>query len=159
MDLQELATLGKQAIDFVRGGVDLVQKLRELAKRPDKAGIPPAEVAELTLQLQHKLIDAQTTQLALLGALGELEGKMEQTERRLELHRRYETWQTAAGTLVLRLKPAEAGGEPDQCICPHCAEQGRRSFLQPRGTGKTCHACDRFFAFAPEATGARIGPV
>ena len=149
MDFHELATHGKLAVDVVSSSVDLVKQLREISERADKSGVPPAEMAEITLELQNKLINARFAQLALLDALGDLKREMEETGRRLELQRSYETFETIAGALVLQLKDTEAGGEPFHYICPYCAETGRRSFLQPYRTGKRCNPCKTFFPFVP----------
>lgn len=149
MDFQELASHGKLAVDVVSNSVDLVKKLRDISKRTDKGGVPAAELAEITLELQDKLIDARFAQLALLDALGDLKHEVEEADRRLELQRRYEAAETMAGAFVLQLKDTEANSEPSHYICPHCAEKGLRSFLQPHGSGKRCNPCEAFFPFAP----------
>lgn len=147
MELNGLFENANLAVGFVRSSVDLGEKLRQLIKGSEKGGVSPVEVAELTLQLQNQLIGAQQAQMTVLNTLLDLKKQMIETDRRLELHSRYLPMETIGGAFVLVLKSSEARGEPHHYICPDCAEQGKRSFLQPSGTGKQCLPCDKFFAF------------
>lgn len=149
MDMDGLFESAQSAVDIIRGGTDIVKRLRELTKRSGDAGISAAEINELTLDIQNQLIDAREAQITLLDALRDLKGQMEDVNSHLELQRRYEPYQTGAGSLVLALKAGEEGSEPAHYICPDCAAQGRRSFLQPQGTGICCNPCGTFFAVEP----------
>jgi len=153
MDVNGLLETANAAVGFISGGTDLVDKLRKLTQRGDKDSISAAEVAELTLNLQNQLIDARLAQIRLLDALRDLKGEMIEIDRRFELQRRYEPVMTAAGAPVLALKSDDDRAEPPHYICPSCADQGRRTFLQPQGIGKRCTVCNTFFPF--EATETR----
>lgn len=156
MDLDTLLSSGKLGLDIVTGGVALAEKIGQIVERGDKGGIPAAEVAKLTLELQNQLIDARKAQIDLLSAIGDLKGEMIEIDRRLELQARYEPVTTAGGAFVLVLKSSEERREPPHYICPDCADEGRRSFLQPQGTGKRCNHHDRFFPFEPATNGPQI---
>ncbi|WP_226779543.1 hypothetical protein [Oceaniglobus trochenteri] len=151
MDYNSLLENSKLALDLVGGGTDIATKLRELLKRGNKGGEMSPEVAELTLELQNQLINAQRAQLSILDSLIELKKEVMEADRQLELQRSYEPFATAGGAIVLALKPNEDGNQPVHYICPDCADDGKRRILQPQGTGKRCNPCEKFFPFdAPD---------
>lgn len=151
MDWQELLGNGKLTVDLIGSGVDLANKVRKAFDKADTDTSVTVEMTQLVDQLRDKLVDAQTSQLTLQSMLLDLKQEMMEHDRRLELSRRYEALRTNGGALVLSLRTSEAGGEPHHYICPDCAEQGARSFLQPQGTGKRCNPCGKFFEIEPES--------
>ena len=146
MDFDGIVSSTQAVVGLVGNGIDLSQKLWDIFKSGKEGGIDPAAL-ELTVQLQKKLIDTQMAQLALVDSLLKLKAEIAQSDRRLELQRDYEPFQTAGGAFVLALKAPEGGAKPVHYLCPQCAEKGIKTFLQPMGNGKKCHPCGVFFDF------------
>lgn len=146
MDFDGVVSSTKAVVSLVGNGIDLTQKLRDLIKPGEKGGVDPAAL-ELALDLQQKLIDTKVAQLALLDTLLNIKAEIAQSDRRLELQRDYEPFQTAGGAFVLALKTPEGRAKPVHYLCPQCAEKGIKTFLQPMGNGKRCHPCGVFFDF------------
>mgnify|MGYP003677304542 CR=1 len=155
MDYNELIEGGKATAEFVRSGFGALKIAREALRKSGGDSVETAAL-ELTLrEVEDQLAGARQSQMALIDALLEAKQEMIEFDRTLELKRRYEPIQTGGGALVLKLRDQYKGTEPDHCICPDCAENGKRSFLQPRGTGKKCGPCARFFPFEPEDNRSR----
>jgi len=146
MDFDGIVSSTQAVVGLVGNGIDLSQKLWDIFKSGKEGGIDPAAL-ELTVQLQKKLIDTQMAQLALVDSLLKLKAEIAQSDRRLELQRDYEPFQTAGGAFVLALKATEGGAKPVHYLCPQCAEKGIKTFLQPQGRGKTCPPCNVYFEF------------
>jgi hypothetical protein len=148
MDLDGVLNTGQLAVGFIRGSMDIGKELWELGRNPSKAGVPAEKVAELTMQLNDKLLRAQQAQLELASNLLQLKTQIMQTERRLELERNYEPFRTGTTGFVLVTKAGHEGPAGRHYICPHCAEKGVRSFLQPAMYGdRHCQPCGASFSF------------
>ncbi|MBY6091052.1 hypothetical protein [Maritimibacter alkaliphilus] len=147
MDLDAILQSANSVIDVVGGGAEIAGKIRDVLQRSEKGGISPGEVAELTLELQNKLIEAQQSQLTLLRALGDVKQQMIEFDRRRELAEGYRPFRTAAGAHVLVRADARPGDELLDAICPDCAELGRRSFLQAAEGDGVCYICKQYFQY------------
>lgn len=147
MEINEILETAKSGLDLLNGGTSFVQQLRSLTQGNSEGRVSASEVKELTLNLQEKLIEAKQSQLDLLSALGEFQRQMMEVDMRQDLMERYEAFENAEGAFVLKLKDDEESDEPPHFICPDCAQDGRRSFLQPQGTGKRCNHHGIFFPF------------
>ncbi len=154
MDIPSVVENAQQPIALLNGGANLAQNIRKLVQAAKGSAASTAQITELTLELQQKLIDAQQAQSALLNDLLDLKSEMMQMDRRLELETRYQLHETPAGAQVLVLRPERHDGEPLHYICPTCADAAKKSILQPQGTGKRCPACDTFFPFEPDGGGS-----
>ena len=149
MDYNELIESGKATAEFVRSSFGVVKVAREALRNSDGGGADPRTVELALRDLEDQLIGARESQLALIDALLEAKQEMVEFDRTLEMKRTYEPFETGGGALVLVLSTDEPSSSPDHYICPDCAENGKRSFLQPQGTGRRCNPCDTFFPFEP----------
>jgi hypothetical protein len=105
------------------------------------------------VELQGKILSAQSDQFALLERVRELEQKLVQLEAWDAEKKRYQLKDFGGGTFAYELKPEEARGEPTHRACPNCYAQGHRSILQFEFVNAAsqdkygCPRCKTEFAF------------
>ena len=105
------------------------------------------------VELQSKILAAQSDQFAMLQRIRELETKMAELQAWEAQKKRYQLRDYGGNTFAYELKASEANGEPAHRICPVCYEQGRRAILQfdfrtTQAQDKyACHACKSAFDF------------
>lgn len=127
MDLSAIAaamTSVKTASEIAKGLVNLRDE-REFQAR---AGQIEKELAEA----RGLVAEAQTTMLALLNRVGELERQVAQQEDWRAEAARYELVETYKGRLAYRVKDSMRGEEPTHYVCPACFQKRQKSILQPR---------------------------
>lgn len=136
-----VATFGEM-ITAVRTLDELFKRKADLTELPEgmRAGI---------IQLQDKVISAQSTHSAILARLDELEQEVMKMDRFEKEAARYELAATKAGAAVYALKAEDDRGEPHHCLCPNCYADRKKSILQPSGRRLECPHCKARYANLP----------
>lgn len=103
------------------------------------------------IELQEKILSAQTAQAELLETVGELKKRVAEFERWDAERERYELKQLAptGAAFAYAIKPDAQGSEPFHCICAACYQNAKKSILQfsksiPYSDGQhvlTCPSC------------------
>jgi hypothetical protein len=98
------------------------------------------------IELQEKLLTAQSAQAALLEQVGELEKEVARLKAWEADKKRYQLADIGNGVVALALKPAMSNGEPTHYLCANCAAKGQKSYLQPHMRGSyyeqyKCNGC------------------
>ena len=123
-------------VGALKAAFDLAKGLKDL----DDAARRNAAVIEL----QEKILGAQTAQAALIERIGELEKKVASFEAWDAQKQRYQLKDFGGSTFAYELKPEEVGGEPAHRICPNCYQQKHTSILQFQfrtGGGQDKYGC------------------
>lgn len=85
------------------------------------------------LDLQQKILDAQSQQTALIERIAQLERQVASFESWDREKSRYQLTDFGSGTFAYALKPEARNGEPDHRICPACYQRDRKAILQFTG--------------------------
>ena len=102
------------------------------------------------INLQERILTAQSAYADLASRVGELEEQVRSFETWDRDKQRYELHELKPGKFVYRLKDGAEPAEPPHEICAKCYEDGKRSVLQqervhaPKGGMQeyvTCHRC------------------
>ncbi|MER8767302.1 hypothetical protein [Mesorhizobium sp. M0590] len=117
---------------------DLAKALKEM----DAANIRNNAV----MDLQDRIMTAQTAYATLAGSVSELEAQVRRFETWEAEKQRYQLEELPPGILMYRLKSGMENGEPPHKICANCYNKGVKSLLHNTGTynGRThwkCHSC------------------
>ncbi|MEJ2375476.1 MAG: hypothetical protein P8Y53_05740 [Pseudolabrys sp.] len=137
-------------LGFLKTAFDLAKALKDI----DDAARRNAAVIEL----QEKILEAQSAQSALVERARELEAKVDSFEKWEAEGTRYQLKDFGGGTFAYELKADEARGEPMHHICPNCYEKGRKSILQMGGGNAfkqqiaRCPACQTEFGLGVRQT-------
>jgi hypothetical protein len=102
-----------------------------------------AGIQDSLLDVQSKLLTAQSQYEALAEVKRELEQKIMQYEKWDSESTRYELKELAAGIFVYALKPDETRGEPLHWLCPNCFQQRQKSILEKPGVDYLNYKCHR----------------
>jgi hypothetical protein len=87
------------------------------------------------IELQEKILTAQSAQASLVERISELEEKVAGFETWDAEKKRYVLTDMGLGTLVYALKDEETSVEHAHCICTACFQHRKRSILQPDSEG------------------------
>jgi len=107
------------------------------------------------VELQGKILSAQSDQFTLLERVRELETKMAKLEAWETEKKRYALKDFGGNTFAYELKPEETGSEPMHRICPKCYGNGHKSILQSHGKNAVrqdtyqCTECKTDYNFGP----------
>lgn len=98
------------------------------------------------IELQEKILTAQSSQAELVDRIRALEEKVTGFETWNREKRRYERKNVGWGAFAYMLKKEERGGEPPHWICTQCYEHGHAVTLQlvfevNRGQVWRCPSC------------------
>ncbi len=82
------------------------------------------------IELQEKILAAQSAQSDLVELIRELEQKVASFERWEAEKKRYKLTDFGGGTFAYLLKPEATNGEPSHRICAQCYQKSEKSILQ-----------------------------
>jgi hypothetical protein len=136
-------------IGAIKTAFDIARGLKDI----NDATIRNAAVIEL----QEKLLTAQSTQSALLDRIGDLEKEVVDLKAWDGEKQRYKLTEVSADVLAYTMRPGMENGEPFHMLCANCYEHGRKSILQAtqelraRRRVHKCHSCkaDYEMAYVP----------
>jgi hypothetical protein len=109
-------------IGAIKTAFDIAKGLKDI----DDAASRNAAVIEL----QEKILTAQTAQSTLIERIRELEKEVAGFETWDAEKQRYRLTDFGGNTFAYALKQEAANGEPSHRICPNCYEKRHRSILQ-----------------------------
>jgi hypothetical protein len=99
------------------------------------------------IELQEKILTAQTAQSALVEKVGDLEKEVAGLKAWDADKQRYELKQLTMGFFAYIPKEGMERGEPIHALCANCYQRGVKSLLQSNGEPQifkhawVCHAC------------------
>jgi hypothetical protein len=93
-----------------------------------------AKFQSAVVELQGKILAAQSDQFTLLETVRELKEKMAQLEAWEAEKQRYQLTDYGERTFAYSLKPEASDGEPQHRLCAACFQQGKKGILQSIGT-------------------------
>jgi hypothetical protein len=98
------------------------------------------------IELQEKILTAQTEQLDLINRVRDLEKKVDSFETWEAEKQRYRLTQLSSGVTAYALKQGMENGEPPHFICGNCYQEHHKSILQeehwpPACIVLVCHDC------------------
>jgi len=95
------------------------------------------------IELQEKILSAQSAQSDLVDRVRNLEEKVTSLETWETEKKRYKLTDFGGGTFAYLLKPEAANGEPTHRICASCYQKGEKSILQflHRSEGQDYYKC------------------
>lgn len=99
-----------------------------------------AKFQSAVVELQAKILAAQSDQFTLLETIRELKEKMAQLEAWETEKQRYQLTDYGLGTFAYALKPEARNGEPVHRLCIACFQNGQKGILHYSHT-----AGDRFY--------------
>ncbi len=122
----------KTAFDMAQG----LQKIYDTVAR-DRA----------VIELQKEILAAQSTQAALVEAVGALKGRVAELEAWDTDKKRYKLTEVGHGMTTYTLKEGMENGELAHHLCANCYQEGHKSIMQTetRTPGRcevmVCHRC------------------
>ena len=98
------------------------------------------------IELQEKILTAQTTQSELLERVSELEKEVTKLKTWDADKQRYELVALAPNVVAYAVKEAMRGSEPQHYLCANCYNQGNKSYLMQHLRGShvdkfKCNSC------------------
>ena len=87
----------------------------------------------VAIELQEKILAAQTQQAELIEHVSELEKEVADLKAWGAEKQCYELKAVRYGAVAYMLKPEARGAEPPHWLCANCYAQGKKAFLQPTG--------------------------
>ncbi|HYV32729.1 MAG TPA: hypothetical protein VEO53_16700 [Candidatus Binatia bacterium] len=143
----------------ISGGLAALKAARDIAEGLINLR-DTAKFQGAVVELQGKILAAQSDQFALLERARELEAKLARLEAWEAEKRRYQLKDFGGSTFAYELRPEAADGEPPHRICPNCYQKGHKSILQFQfqvfGQDRyICPGCETEFAFG-QRQAARI---
>jgi hypothetical protein len=102
---------------------------------------------DAVIELQEKILGAQTSQAVMIQQVGELEKEVAALKAWDADKQRYELKDLWKGFFAFIPKQGMENGEPPHAICANCYQKGLKSFLQSSGhpvvhdRSWDCHAC------------------
>ncbi len=116
-------------IGSIAGGIASLKAAKDIAE--SLIGLrDTAKFQAAVVELQSKILSAQSDQFALLERVRELEKKMAELEAWEAEKQRYALTDYGAGTFAYALKEEARKGEPPHRICAACYQNGHKSILQ-----------------------------
>jgi hypothetical protein len=82
------------------------------------------------IELQEKILAAQSAQLTLVETISDLKKRVADLEAWETEKQRYDLTEISVGVFAYVIKPAMRGAEPIHCLCSTCYQDGRKSILQ-----------------------------
>lgn len=144
---------GASLIGIAKGATDTAKDIKALIDKPD---VDTTAAKQLIADLLDRLIRLQSEQIAMKGALLDLEKEQRRIDRFQTEAVRYALTRTEQGSLVYELDQAKANGDPPHCICANCYEKQVKSILQPVAHNTlTCGQCGGTF-YKPDGRGSGI---
>ena len=107
----------------------------------------------VAIELQEKILSAQTEQAALIERISELEKQVAELEAWDADKQRYELTDFGSSTFAYGLKEGMEQGEPPHRLCVACYQKGQKSILQFNHKNNykqdvySCPACKTEFQF------------
>jgi hypothetical protein len=89
-----------------------------------------AKFQSAIVELQGKILSAQSDQFSLLERVRELEAELTQLQPWEAEKKRYKLTDYGSGTFAYELKAEAAEGEPIHRLCAACYQKGQKSILQ-----------------------------
>lgn len=115
-------------VGALKSAFDLAKGLKEI----DDASRRNAAV----IDLQEKILTAQSAQSSMLDRISELEKKVESFERWEREKERYALRDVSGrGEFAYVLKASMQAGEPSHAICVNCYQESKKAVLQFSGKG------------------------
>jgi hypothetical protein len=104
------------------------------------------------IELQEKILSAQSAQSELIEAIAALKNRVAELEAWETEGQRYELCEISDGTFAYVVKEAMQGVEPKHALCPACYQKRQKSILQSMisanyGGQATCPACNLTLTF------------
>lgn len=98
------------------------------------------------IELQEKILSAQSAQSELVETVGELKKRVTELETWETDKQRYELQEIWPGLFCYAVKDSMRGSEPPHRICANCYSSGKKSFLQKPISGEyydeyRCNTC------------------
>jgi hypothetical protein len=102
------------------------------------------------IELQEKILSAQSAQSELVESVSELKKRVAELEAWDAEKQRYDLAQIAPGIVCYMLKPEMRSAEPTHRLCANCYAKGNKAFLQQHLSGPSldrfkCNACGESF--------------
>ncbi|WP_427192590.1 hypothetical protein [Serratia marcescens] len=98
---------------------------------------------------------------SLKHSYAEKEREISELSKKLNNIERYEPFEIAPGSFVMRIKPVHQGDGLPRYICPNCVKDNVTSILQTRTQGKgewlKCHACNLSIEIKPNSSSYHFG--
>lgn len=114
----------------VFAGLSAFKTMFDLAKRLKDIGDSTTRNA-VAIELQEKILTAQTQQAVLIERVGELEARVAEFETWDSDKQRYQLTEYGHGAFAYALKEDMNNGEPPHRICAGCYQKRQISILQP----------------------------
>jgi len=126
--------------------MSIISEVLELAGKARRMAVT-AEVNDVLIDIQGKVIEAQKEHIETLGRCQKAE---EELQRARDWRRRYVIKKTKGEHFVYVLKKSEADGDDAHWLCPNCSNDERRLTLQPinsavKGSVARCTHCKTDF--------------
>ncbi len=135
-------------VGALKAALDMAKGLKDI----DDAARRNAAVIEL----QEKILFAQSAQAELVDVVSELKKRVAELETWEADKQRYELTQIAPGIVCYALKEAIIGSEIPHRLCANCYAAGKKGFLQAAHYGPSyfkfkCNVCGEELAFSQES--------
>jgi peptide subunit release factor 1 (eRF1) len=121
----------KTAFDMAKG----LKDIDDAARRNDAV-----------IELQEKILSAQSAQPSLVETITDLKKRVAELETWETEKQRYELNEVATGVFAYRLKAQTTSTEPMHYLCARCYQHCRKSILQRRDRGSSkffeCSECN-----------------
>ena len=112
-------------LSSLKAAFDIAKGLKDI----DNAANRNAAVIEL----QEKILGAQSAQAELIERVGDLEKEVARLKAWDTEKQNYELQAIGGGTVAFMLKPDARGTAPPHWLCPNCYGENKKSFYQPTG--------------------------
>jgi hypothetical protein len=129
-------------VSAFKAAMDITKGLKDIDDRTRRN--------EAVIELQEKILGAQSAQAALVEKVSDLEKEMARLKAWDAEKQRYKLEELRPGVVAYSLKEDMANGEPAHKLCTACYEVGFKSFLKPetwdpgRCNMIVCHGCGWF---------------
>jgi hypothetical protein len=124
------------AISGLKGALDIVKGLNAAS---GAVAVNDAKIAlqSTIIEAQGSLLAAQETQAANLRRVEQLEQEIVRLKDWSAERERYHLVDIYRGSVAYMFQPEMDEGEPAHWLCANCFDQGKKSFLQFKGQGRT----------------------
>jgi len=160
ISLGELADKVGEASEVIEGAASIADKVSKGFSKFLKKDDPAIAHAQRgMIDLMEKLMAAQRLQIQIERSLHDMQSAAQALDRFEEMLARYATVTLPGGGIVLQLKPEHVDTETPHSICPACAGNRKKQFLQPAGALLRCPGCSTSYRQEKVATGAMSVPI
>jgi hypothetical protein len=130
-------------------GLGIFKSMMDMAK-----GLKDANDATIrnsaVIELQEKILAAQSAQAMLVQRVGDLEKEVAGLKDWKTEKEKYQLTEISPGIFAYVIKSAMQNGEPVHCLCSNCYQQGKKSILnatyQNMSNALHCHLCSALFS-------------